>query len=218
MGSLPVVLLLCSFHALTAVAQEPQPESTAAPAATVPPNCREEMYPCTRMYSVHRPIKQCVGAMCFYSLPRVYVINKEICMRTVCPQDEYRKESHLPESSRIFKITRKQAPQFDLISTLRRVTSDVNDRLLKKKTEQGGNNPPLPPIPRQCRNTDRSIKRETGRDLGRLAPGPLRLHCVETTHVRVPLRPDKNTRSSRFFVNTQLRPTPIRLRLLPMSS
>lgn len=29
-------------------------------------DCREEMYPCTRMYSVHRPIKQCVGAMCFY--------------------------------------------------------------------------------------------------------------------------------------------------------
>ncbi|TWW79140.1 microfibril associated protein 5 [Takifugu rubripes] len=99
MGSLPVVLLLCSFHALTAVAQEPQPESTAAPAATVPPNCREEMYPCTRMYSVHRPIKQCVGAMCFYSLPRVYVINKEICMRTVCPQDEYRKAERCRELS-----------------------------------------------------------------------------------------------------------------------
>lgn len=29
-------------------------------------DCREEMYPCTRMYSIHRPIKQCVGAMCFY--------------------------------------------------------------------------------------------------------------------------------------------------------
>lgn len=25
------------------------------------------------------------------SLPRVYVINKEVCMRTVCKQDEYRK-------------------------------------------------------------------------------------------------------------------------------
>lgn len=165
MGSLPVVLLLCSFHgtaakqntqiilfnygwvpaclflcrktlpscafcstALAAVAQEPQPgklltgppsrpghvrlplpvslvscvsslivpfrftASPAAPAAVLPQSesqmpalpassfhtdwssppspvcadCREEMYPCTRMYSVHRPTKQCVGAMCFY--------------------------------------------------------------------------------------------------------------------------------------------------------
>ncbi|KAG8009989.1 Microfibrillar-associated protein 2 [Nibea albiflora] len=50
------------------------------------------MYPCTRMYSVHRPIKRCIGiGICIYSLPRVYVINKEICMRTVCQQDEYLK-------------------------------------------------------------------------------------------------------------------------------
>ncbi|XP_041649464.1 microfibril associated protein 5 [Cheilinus undulatus] len=91
MGSLPVVLLLCSFHALTAVAQAQQAEGAEATAATLPANCREEMYPCTRMYSVHRPIKRCIGAICIYSLPRVYVINNEICMRTVCPQDEYLK-------------------------------------------------------------------------------------------------------------------------------
>ncbi|XP_075897069.1 microfibril associated protein 5 [Nelusetta ayraudi] len=91
MGGLPAVLLLCSFHALAAVAQDQQAVTTLGPAGTLPANCREEMYPCTRMYSVHRPIKQCVGALCFYSLPRVYVINKEICMRTVCKQDEYRK-------------------------------------------------------------------------------------------------------------------------------
>ncbi|XP_070767819.1 microfibril associated protein 5 [Enoplosus armatus] len=54
-------------------------------------DCREEMYPCTRMYSVHRPIRRCIGGLCLYSLPRVYVINKEICMRTVCQQDEYLK-------------------------------------------------------------------------------------------------------------------------------
>ncbi|PWA23867.1 hypothetical protein CCH79_00010886, partial [Gambusia affinis] len=54
-------------------------------------NCREEMYPCTRMYSVHRPIKTCLGRLCLYSLPRVYVINNEICVRTVCQQDEYLK-------------------------------------------------------------------------------------------------------------------------------
>ncbi|KAI3361113.1 hypothetical protein L3Q82_013316, partial [Scortum barcoo] len=76
---------------LTAVAQAQQDESLEAPGGTLPANCREEMYPCTRMYSVHRPIKRCIGALCFYSLPRVYVINKEICMRTVCQQDEYLK-------------------------------------------------------------------------------------------------------------------------------
>uniref|UniRef100_A0A3Q0S1E1 Microfibril associated protein 5 n=1 Tax=Amphilophus citrinellus TaxID=61819 RepID=A0A3Q0S1E1_AMPCI len=51
----------------------------------------EEMYPCTRMYSVHKPIKKCIGSLCLYSLPRVYVINNEICMRTVCQDDEYLK-------------------------------------------------------------------------------------------------------------------------------
>uniref|UniRef100_A0A3P9CIT4 Microfibril associated protein 5 n=1 Tax=Maylandia zebra TaxID=106582 RepID=A0A3P9CIT4_9CICH len=53
--------------------------------------CREETYPCTRMYSVHKPIKRCIGSLCLYSLPRVYVINKEICVRTVCREDEYLK-------------------------------------------------------------------------------------------------------------------------------
>ncbi|KAM4580959.1 microfibril associated protein 5 [Odontesthes bonariensis] len=92
MGSLLVVLLLCSFYALAAVARAQQTESTEAPGdSLLPASCREEMYPCTRMYSVHRPIKRCLGNLCLYSLPRVYVINNEICMRTVCPQDEYLK-------------------------------------------------------------------------------------------------------------------------------
>uniref|UniRef100_A0A3B3UI60 Microfibril associated protein 2 n=1 Tax=Poecilia latipinna TaxID=48699 RepID=A0A3B3UI60_9TELE len=51
-------------------------------------NCREEQYPCTRLYSVHKPCKQCLNSLCFYSLRRVYVINKEICMRTVCAHEE----------------------------------------------------------------------------------------------------------------------------------
>ncbi|XP_034030490.1 microfibrillar-associated protein 5 [Thalassophryne amazonica] len=88
MGRLPVVLLLCSFHALTAEAQTENPVSDTT---VLPGNCRQEMYPCTRMYSVHRPLKRCIGGVCIYSLPRVYLINKEICMRTVCDQDEYRK-------------------------------------------------------------------------------------------------------------------------------
>ncbi|KAM3614463.1 uncharacterized protein V6R79_014825 [Siganus canaliculatus] len=100
MGSLPVVLLLCSFQALTAVARAQQPESTVEPGGTLPANCREEMYPCTRMYSVHRPIKRCIGAgLCLYSLPRVYVINNEICVRTVCQQDEYLKAELCRERS-----------------------------------------------------------------------------------------------------------------------
>ncbi|XP_028302730.1 microfibrillar-associated protein 2 [Gouania willdenowi] len=51
-------------------------------------DCREEQYPCTRLYSVHKPCKQCLNSICFYSLRRVYVINKEICVRTVCAHEE----------------------------------------------------------------------------------------------------------------------------------
>ncbi|XP_077168583.1 microfibrillar-associated protein 2 isoform X2 [Paroedura picta] len=53
-----------------------------------PFDCQEEQYPCTRLYSVHKPCKQCVNELCFYSLRRVYVINKEICIRTVCAHEE----------------------------------------------------------------------------------------------------------------------------------
>ncbi|XP_056142876.1 microfibril associated protein 5 [Lampris incognitus] len=91
MGSLPVVLLLCSFHALAAVVRAEPTEAPGGPATALPADCREEVYPCTRMYSVHHPIKKCIGALCLYSLSRVYVINNEICLRTVCHQDEYLK-------------------------------------------------------------------------------------------------------------------------------
>ncbi|XP_048417405.1 microfibrillar-associated protein 2 [Stegostoma tigrinum] len=53
-----------------------------------PLDCREEQYPCTRLYSVHRPCKQCLKSLCFYSLRRVYVVNKEVCVRTVCAHEE----------------------------------------------------------------------------------------------------------------------------------
>uniref|UniRef100_A0A8C7DHI2 Microfibril associated protein 5 n=2 Tax=Oncorhynchus kisutch TaxID=8019 RepID=A0A8C7DHI2_ONCKI len=110
MGSLPIALLLCGFHALTAVAQAPQAEvelhrgdwneeEALVSVSTLPPDCREETYPCTRMYSVHRPIKRCIHSLCLYSLPRVYVINKEICVRTVCQQDEYLKAELCRERS-----------------------------------------------------------------------------------------------------------------------
>lgn len=29
-------------------------------------DCREEQYPCTRLYSVHKPCKQCLNEICFY--------------------------------------------------------------------------------------------------------------------------------------------------------
>ncbi|XP_008320818.1 microfibril associated protein 5 isoform X2 [Cynoglossus semilaevis] len=100
MGSFPALLLLCSFHVLTAVAQTVEPGHTEAPTgSTLPADCREELYPCTRMYSVHRPLKRCIGGVCLYSLPRVYVINKEICTRTVCRQDEYLKAELCRERS-----------------------------------------------------------------------------------------------------------------------
>ncbi|XP_053724032.1 microfibrillar-associated protein 2 isoform X1 [Synchiropus splendidus] len=53
-----------------------------------PLDCREEQYPCTRLYSVHKPCKQCLNSLCFYSLRRMYVINKEVCVRTVCAHEE----------------------------------------------------------------------------------------------------------------------------------
>ena len=31
-------------------------------------DCREEQYPCTRLYSVHQPCKQCLNSLCFYRL------------------------------------------------------------------------------------------------------------------------------------------------------
>ncbi|XP_021118544.1 microfibrillar-associated protein 2 isoform X3 [Heterocephalus glaber] len=53
-----------------------------------PLDCREEQYPCTRLYSIHKPCKQCLNEVCFYSLRRVYIVNKEICVRTVCAHEE----------------------------------------------------------------------------------------------------------------------------------
>ncbi|XP_055073336.1 microfibrillar-associated protein 2 [Misgurnus anguillicaudatus] len=82
-----------------AVSQQVLQTQTSGPGQTVvefqteptepgPLDCREEQYPCTRLYSVHQPCKQCLNSICFYSLRRVYVINKEICVRTVCAHEE----------------------------------------------------------------------------------------------------------------------------------
>ncbi|XP_039223291.1 microfibrillar-associated protein 2 isoform X2 [Crotalus tigris] len=63
-----------------------QNQQEVIPAPT--PDCQEEQYPCTRLYSIYKPCKQCLNEICFYSLRRVYVINKEICVRTVCAHEE----------------------------------------------------------------------------------------------------------------------------------
>ncbi|ERE67113.1 activation-induced cytidine deaminase [Cricetulus griseus] len=54
--------------------------------------CRDEKFACTRLYSVHRPVKQCVHQVCFTSLRRMYIINNEICSRLVCKEHEAMKD------------------------------------------------------------------------------------------------------------------------------
>ncbi|OWK54546.1 Microfibrillar-associated protein 5 [Lonchura striata] len=51
-------------------------------------DCREEKFPCTRLYSVHKPVKQCISYLCVTSVRRMYVINKEVCTRVVCKENE----------------------------------------------------------------------------------------------------------------------------------
>ncbi|XP_072509794.1 microfibrillar-associated protein 5 isoform X2 [Notamacropus eugenii] len=54
--------------------------------------CREEQFPCTRLYSVHRPVKQCIHQLCIVNLRRMYIINKEICSRLICKEHEVMKD------------------------------------------------------------------------------------------------------------------------------
>uniref|UniRef100_A0A8B9X2C8 Microfibril associated protein 5 n=1 Tax=Bos mutus grunniens TaxID=30521 RepID=A0A8B9X2C8_BOSMU len=60
--------------------------------ATDETECRDEKFACTRLYSVHRPIKQCLHQICFTSSRRMYVINNEICSRLVCKEHEAMKD------------------------------------------------------------------------------------------------------------------------------
>ncbi|XP_036394202.1 microfibril associated protein 5 [Megalops cyprinoides] len=120
MGSFRKAVLFCSFQVLVAVVWAQQTEVTfnqndendPNALAEAPPDCREETYPCTRMYSVHRPIKRCIHSLCLYSIPRVYVINKEICVRTVCQQEEILKAELCREKSgwpkRLQRSTKKR--------------------------------------------------------------------------------------------------------------
>lgn len=54
--------------------------------------CWDEKFTCTRLYSVHRPVKQCIHQLCFTSLRRMYIVNKEICSRLVCKEHEAMKD------------------------------------------------------------------------------------------------------------------------------
>ncbi|XP_040217670.1 microfibrillar-associated protein 5-like [Rana temporaria] len=51
-------------------------------------DCKEVEYPCTRVYSVQKPVKQCISYLCVTSVRRVYMVNKEICKRLMCKEHE----------------------------------------------------------------------------------------------------------------------------------
>ncbi|XP_053228088.1 microfibrillar-associated protein 5 isoform X1 [Podarcis raffonei] len=76
-------------------AADPAAGAADVPGDTAPstaPECREEQFPCTRLYSVHKPVKQCISYLCVTSVRRTYMINKEICSRIVCKEDEAMQE------------------------------------------------------------------------------------------------------------------------------
>ncbi|KAM5254762.1 microfibrillar-associated protein 5 isoform 3-T3 [Hipposideros larvatus] len=72
---------------------EPSTHETALPNdKNTTEECRDEKFACTRLYSVHRPVKQCIHQLCFTSLRRMYIINNEICSRLVCKEHEAMKD------------------------------------------------------------------------------------------------------------------------------
>ncbi|KAB5587038.1 hypothetical protein PHYPO_G00008320 [Pangasianodon hypophthalmus] len=108
MACYPTVVFLYCFCGFVAVWAQPKatveslielPAATVESVIELPEDCREETYPCTRMYSVHQPRKTCLKSMCIYSLRRIYVINKELCVKTVCPQEELLKAELCREKS-----------------------------------------------------------------------------------------------------------------------
>ncbi|KAJ8257721.1 hypothetical protein GJAV_G00188970 [Gymnothorax javanicus] len=89
----PDIPELESIQQQVRIEQETGPSPTeleflTEPTEPGPLDCREEQYPCTRLYSVHKPCRQCLNSLCFYSLRRVYVVNNEVCVRTVCAHEE----------------------------------------------------------------------------------------------------------------------------------
>eukprot|EP00075_Anas_platyrhynchos_P016415 XP_027305668.1 microfibrillar-associated protein 5 [Anas platyrhynchos] len=64
------------------------PVQSDSETTTASSDCREEQFPCTRLYSVHKPVKQCISYLCVTSVRRMYIINKEVCSRIVCKENE----------------------------------------------------------------------------------------------------------------------------------
>ncbi|XP_071985359.1 microfibrillar-associated protein 5 [Engystomops pustulosus] len=64
------------------------PEAEDAGVTPTPGDCKEVKYPCTRVYSVQKPVKQCISYLCVTSVRRVYMVNKEICTKIMCKEDE----------------------------------------------------------------------------------------------------------------------------------
>ncbi|XP_041426762.1 microfibrillar-associated protein 5 isoform X2 [Xenopus laevis] len=68
------------------------PAAEASPAPEQASDCKEVQYPCTRVYSVQKPVKQCISYLCVTSVRRVYILNKEICTKIMCKEDELMQE------------------------------------------------------------------------------------------------------------------------------
>ncbi|XP_051635899.1 LOW QUALITY PROTEIN: microfibrillar-associated protein 5 [Manacus candei] len=83
----PASLLSSPAAAVTPPAVPPSVLSDSE-TATASSDCREEKFPCTRLYSVHKPVKQCISYLCVTSVRRMYIINKEVCSRIVCKENE----------------------------------------------------------------------------------------------------------------------------------
>uniref|UniRef100_A0A8D1KI32 Microfibrillar-associated protein 5 n=1 Tax=Sus scrofa TaxID=9823 RepID=A0A8D1KI32_PIG len=48
--------------------------------------CRDEKFACTRLYSVHRPVKQCIHQSCFTRIGGLYLDVQSISVRHCCLQ------------------------------------------------------------------------------------------------------------------------------------
>ncbi|OCT71354.1 microfibrillar-associated protein 5 isoform X2 [Xenopus laevis] len=73
------------------------PTAEASPAPDLASDCKEVQYPCTRVYSVQKPVKQCISYLCVTSVRRVYILNKEICTKIMCKEDELIQEDKCRE-------------------------------------------------------------------------------------------------------------------------
>ncbi|XP_069834942.1 microfibrillar-associated protein 5 [Dendropsophus ebraccatus] len=71
-----------------AVTQATDTEDSGSKVTPGPGDCKEVQYPCTRVYSVQKPVKQCISYLCVTSVRRVYMVNKEICKKIMCKEDE----------------------------------------------------------------------------------------------------------------------------------